>query len=131
MAKKTGHGMCDICGAKCCRYVTVEIDKPRDKTDREEIRWFLAHENVHVYIDDDDGTWNVQFFTPCGHLDGDNRCRIYDRRYEVCRDYDTEDCEASDGEPLDRVFRTPDDFDVWWDEKKRKKKRKKDRKRKK
>ncbi len=131
MRKKTGHGTCDVCAATCCRYVTVEVPKPRRKVDREEIRWFLAHKNVHVYIDSDDGTWNVQFFTPCEHLDGDNRCRIYDRRYDVCREHDPETCEGSDGEVLDTVFRTPDDYDEWRAAKNRKKKGKKGRKRKK
>jgi len=116
------------CGAKCCRYVVVEIDKPRAKIDREEIRWFLAHENVLVYIDGDDGTWNVQFDTPCRHLDANNRCTIYRRRFDVCRDHDPETCEESDGEQTDTVFRTTEDFDRWWRNTKARRRRRKQRK---
>jgi Fe-S-cluster containining protein len=126
--KKAGHGDCDTCGAKCCRYVVTEIDKPRRKIDREEIRWFLAHENVIVYYDTDDKTWNVQFMTRCTHLDENNRCRIYGDRFDVCRDYDTETCEASDGELEAVIFNTTEEFDEWWAEKKREKRRRKRRK---
>jgi len=127
MLMKKGHGDCATCGAQCCRYVVVELDKPTTRLDREEIRWFLAHENVVVFIDSDDGSWNVQFNTPCTHLDADNHCTIYRRRYDICRDYDTENCEASDGEVSDTIFRTPDDFDRWYrnQQARRRRKRKK------
>ncbi|MBL7141139.1 MAG: YkgJ family cysteine cluster protein [Planctomycetes bacterium] len=114
MSSKKGHGDCTRCGARCCRYIVVEIEKPRTKIDREEIRWFLAHKNVLVYVDDDDKTWNVQFTTPCEHLDGEGRCRIYPGRYEICRDHDPATCEASDSESGDTIFFTTADFDRWW-----------------
>ncbi len=127
MPEKNGQGDCATCGARCCRYVVVELDKPTARIDREEIRWFLAHENVSVYIDGDDGTWNVQFATPCRHLDANNRCTIYRRRYEICRDHDPEGCEASDGEDTDTVFRTTEDFDRWWRAEKARRRRRKQR----
>ncbi len=114
MPTKDGHGDCRTCGGRCCRYVVVEIDRPRSKADRDEVRWFLAHENVWVYIDGDDRSWNVQFFTPCRHLDAEGRCRIYRRRFQICREHDTATCEASDGEQTDLVFRTTEDFDRWY-----------------
>jgi len=128
MAKTEGHGDCATCGAKCCRYVVVELDTPTDKIDREEIRWLLAHENVLVYIDGDDGTWNVQFNTPCTHLGPDHKCTIYDRRYAICRDHDPDTCEASDGEQTDIVFHAPEDFDRWRRAEKERKRRRKKRK---
>jgi Fe-S-cluster containining protein len=128
-AKKKGPGDCGTCGAKCCRYVVVELERPTDRIDREEIRWLLAHENVLVYIDGDDGTWNVQFNTPCTHLDADHRCTIYDRRFDICRDHDAETCESSDGEQTDVIFRTTEDFDRWRRAKKARKRRRKERKR--
>jgi Fe-S-cluster containining protein len=126
--KKQTRGDCATCGAKCCRYVVVELDKPTDRIDREEIRWLLAHENVLVYIDGDDGTWNVQFTTPCTHLDADHRCTVYDRRFDICRDHDAETCESSDGEQTDVIFRTTEDFDRWRRAKKARKRRRKERK---
>jgi Fe-S-cluster containining protein len=106
-------GQCPTCGAKCCRYVVVEIAKPRDKTDRDEIRWFLSHENVLVFIDHDDNTWNVQFTTPCRHLGKDHRCDIYADRFDVCRSHETETCEASGGEIDAVIFRTAEEYDLW------------------
>jgi len=129
MPNKNGHGQCATCGAKCCRYVVVEIDKPRARIDREEIRWFLAHEDVLVYIDGDDGTWNVQFNTPCRYLDADNRCTIYRRRFQICKEHDPETCEDSDGEQTDTVFTTTEEFDRWWRNKKARTRRRKQRKR--
>ena len=123
MPIRGGHGDCAPCGAKCCRYVVVEIDKPRAKIDVEEIRWFLAHENVLVHIDSDDGTWNVQFHTDCRHLDQRGRCKIYRRRYQICRDHDAEDCEASEAEAQDTVFHNTDEFDAWWRKEKAKRRR--------
>ena len=116
MPAEQGRGDCRTCGAKCCRYVTVEMAKPRAHIDVEELRWFLAHENVRVYIDADDESWNVQFHTPCRHLDGANRCTIYSRRYDICRDHDNKDCETSEAEPTDTMFHTTDEFDAWWKE---------------
>ena len=124
MPVKQGHRQCETCGAKCCRYITVQIEKPRAKIDVEEVRWFLAHENVSVYIDTDDKSWNVQFLTDCRHLDRNNRCTIYSRRYQICHEHDTEDCEGSEAEAADTVFRNTDEFDAWRKERKAGKRRK-------
>jgi len=124
MPTKNGRGDCATCGAKCCRYVVVELDTPTARIDREEIRWLLAHENVSAYIDGDDGTWNVQFATPCGYLDENNRCTIYNRRFDICKDHDPETCEDSDGEESDTIFRTTEDFDRWWRAEKARRRRK-------
>jgi hypothetical protein len=44
---------CSNCNGKCCRYVAVEIDKPTTLKDFENIKWFVCHKNVNVFIDDD------------------------------------------------------------------------------
>lgn len=130
MPTEQGHGECQTCGARCCRYITVAIKKPRARVDVEEVRWFLAHKNVCVYIDADDGSWNVQFHTDCRHLDGANRCRIHSRRYDICRDHDPEDCEASEAEATDTMFHTTDEFDAWWRQEKAERRRRNTRRRK-
>ena len=38
----------------CCTYVSLEIDAPKTETDYDVIRWYLAHRNINIYIDDDD-----------------------------------------------------------------------------
>jgi Fe-S-cluster containining protein len=120
---RNGHGDCMTCKGRCCSYVTVEIDKPTDKVDRDEIRWFLAHENIQVFLED--GDWYVQFYTRCKHLTAEGMCGIYEDRFDVCREHGTDECEMSDG-PTDAViFTETEEFDRWWAERKRKKKEKK------
>lgn len=104
---------CQTCPALCCNYIALEIDVPEDRADYDYIRWYLAHKNVHVYVDE--GEWHVQFFTPCEHL-VNNRCSIYNTRYNICRSYSDENCDASDLQGPDNTFRTVEEFDVWFKE---------------
>jgi len=107
-----GRGDCRVCRGRCCTYVVVQIPRPRSKVELDEVRWWLAHRNVEVYIAD--RQWHVQFYTPCRHLTGGGRCRIYPRRYNVCRDHDAEDCEMSGSAyPDDASFRSPEEFDAY------------------
>lgn len=87
MAKKT----CDGCGAKCCRYVAIEIDTPETKEDFENIKWYVCHKNINVYFDCDD-VWHIEFLTPCEFIGDDNLCTIYEKRPQICRDYSVETC---------------------------------------
>ncbi len=87
---------CDKCGAKCCKYVSTEIDSPEDKEDFDNIKWHVSHENVHVFINQDD-EWYLQFHTPCKHLNSQNKCNIYENRYPICREYDLSKCEHNGG----------------------------------
>jgi len=105
------------CGAMCCKYVTIKIPAPRWKCDIDEIRWFLAHENITVFIES--RLWYVQFAARCRFLNSSNLCSIYGDRFETCRDYTMETCEASDGEPP-IVFNTTEEFDEFIEERKRK-----------
>ena len=82
---------CDECKGGCCKHVIVEIDVPEEIEDFEEIKWFVAHENVQVYVDED-YTWNLEFLTPCKFLNDSNKCNIYEKRPDVCRDYSQEEC---------------------------------------
>ncbi len=113
------------CDAKCCRYVAIVIDTPRSKHDFENIRWFVSHENVLVYKDKD-GDWLVEFTTPCKHLDG-CMCSIYEKRPQICRDYDPESCEKKYDSP-EIEFSCIEDVDKFiekrWNKQSRNKKKK-------
>ena len=76
---------CIECRGKCCGYVSIEIDEPTNKEDMDDIRWYLMHKNVNVYIDED-RDWFVEFQTPCEGFDRE-RCEIYDDRPKICRDH--------------------------------------------
>jgi Fe-S-cluster containining protein len=85
---------CKECNGKCCRYIVIEIATPKSKEDLEELKWYIAHENVEVFVDKEGG-WNVEFITPCKYLGKDNRCKIYKKRPDICREYSNKECEMN------------------------------------
>ena len=101
---------CKICNAECCRYVTVSIDTPKNHEDWDEIRWELMHDHIMVY-ENLEGEWNVEFLTKCKHLGNDNKCKIYDKRPQVCRDHGTHECEKNQGDFAKVIFKKPEDVD--------------------
>lgn len=82
---------CEGCDAQCCKYVSLEIDTPEDLEDFENIKWYVCHKNVQVYVGEDK-KWYLEFSTPCRYLDKNNKCSIYDKRPQICRDYSANDC---------------------------------------
>jgi Fe-S-cluster containining protein len=111
---------CAACESLCCRYIAVHVRQPRHRDEYELVRWYLAHEGVCVYIDDE-ADWMVQVATPCTNL-VDHRCAIYPRRPKVCREYENHSCEQAEGggeniaeftsiEEFERFFRANFRFD--------------------
>jgi len=97
---------CSKCDAMCCRYVAVQIDTPTTPTDFEDIRWYVSHRKVWVFMDD--GDWYVCLDTPCKFLSRDHRCKIYEARPRICRKYTTRTCEFNgSGRPFDQKFTHP------------------------
>jgi Fe-S-cluster containining protein len=82
--------------------VALPISAPRTKRDFDEIRWYVLHQNVSVYIDWD-GDWMIQFDSPCEWLKG-GRCVHYELRPEICRDHDPAECERYVPFPAEKVF---------------------------
>ena len=93
MGKKN---LCESCDGKCCRHIALEIDKPRSKASFEDIRWYLAHHGVQVFVEK--RKWYLQVVAGCRHLRQDNQCGIYEKRPAICKSYKTSDCEANDAE---------------------------------
>jgi len=109
MVKKNPCKGCNL----CCKHVAIEIDSPEDDDDFEQIRWFLAHKNVWVFIDHDD-SWNVQFNTLCKKLNEKGLCSIYERRPQICRDYSSENCEKyGAGESFKLLWKDLEEFEKW------------------
>lgn len=107
--KKKARGLCDGCTI-CCRYVAIEFDKPTCKEDYHHIFWFLAHKDVEIFVDHDNG-WCVEFKTKCRHLDRRGMCSIYENRPKICRDYSHEECEKhGEGKAEKERFKTREDF---------------------
>jgi len=103
---------CKKCDAKCCKYFAFQIDAPKCKHDFENIRWYLAHEGVSVFIEK--RRWHLEIASKCRYLMKDNRCRVYDKRPLVCREHSITECERLPGGfAHDRVFRNMEEFDEY------------------
>jgi uncharacterized protein len=106
------HYNCARCTAACCQYVSTEIDTPTTRADFDNIRWYVMHPGVRVYMDDEN-CWFVQFMSRCQHLGADNRCQIYETRPQICRDLKPTECEFALG-PGDRHYFTRlEEVDQW------------------
>ena len=92
---------CEGCD-HCCRYIAIEIDRPRTKRDFDNIRWYLLHRNVSVMIDWE-GSWLVQFDTPCEWLK-EGKCSHYALRPDMCREYDPAECERYCSTPAEKIL---------------------------
>ena len=94
MAKEV---QCEKCTGLCCRYFALPIETPENKDDFDDIRWYLCHKGITIFIED--GDWYLNIKNKCKYLsDKDNRCKIYSRRPNICRGYRHDDCDYVEGE---------------------------------
>ena len=114
---ETFQAPCAECGGKCCEYVAIEIDKPTSKSDYDNVRWYLAHKDVNVFIDHDKN-WYIEFRSDCLEKDENNLCKIYKTRPKICREHGNVDgeCEFYDNPYLD-YFTTRKEFEVYLEKK--------------
>jgi len=97
---------CSGC-SHCCEYIAFEIDTPQNVKDFRRLTQDLLHQNVWVYVDDEN-MWHLQFNTPCDKL-LNQRCDYYTYRPNVCRDYAPEECSRyGDGKEALYLFRSPE-----------------------
>ena len=45
------ESLCNKCSGLCCRYFALPIDNPTTAKDYDDIRWYLCHENVVIFIE--------------------------------------------------------------------------------
>ncbi len=104
---------CQKCNAHCCRHIAIGVDAPDDKESYDNIRWYLLHKNVWVFIDHED-QWLIEFRTPCRLIRSDYKCGDYQNRPLVCKNYPEEDelCEGETNEPAYKeLFKNVKDFE--------------------
>ncbi|MGF1634389.1 MAG: YkgJ family cysteine cluster protein [Phycisphaerae bacterium] len=105
--------LCDQCAALCCRYVALPLDNPETVNDYDNIRWYLLHENLVVFVEE--GQWHLGIFTRCKHLQRDNRCGIYETRPRICREYTTDNCEYHAASfDYDHLFTSGEQLSDWY-----------------
>jgi len=109
------------CGSKCCTYFSLEIDTPTGKTDFDNIRWYLLHEKVAVYLVEK--CWHLLVLNPCSALDPLGRCVRYHDRPHLCREYGKDTCEFHEHVEFDAFFETPEDLDAYLEKKRLRRKK--------
>jgi Fe-S-cluster containining protein len=94
----------------------LEIDTPETRRAYDDIRWYLIHENVFVFIEKK--KWYLGIYSRCKHLQTDNRCGIYETRPQICREYSTDNCDYHGGEyDWDILFSSAEQLEKYGKEK--------------
>ncbi len=102
-----GCTLCEHCTAACCSYLAIPIEKPETKRDFDDIRWYLMHEGMTIFVEE--GDWYFQVRTRCKNLRDDFRCGIYETRPAICREYKAQDCDYVGGDyKYDHLFTEPE-----------------------
>lgn len=107
-----GGFLCEHCVGYCCKYIALPIETPTERRDFDDIRWYLLHEGVAVFVED--GEWFINVQTTCRHLQPDYRCGIYETRPKICRDYSTDNCDYHSGDyGWEHHFTCPEHLDEY------------------
>src|SRR3972149_674299 len=99
---------CNDCEGECCKRIAIPIDNPETLEDYEDLKWYLYHTGLTIYVDNEDD-WLVQVPVGCKHLKG-GKCVIYDKRPPICRKSAVADCERNIKE-VKFELKTPEDVD--------------------
>ncbi len=103
--------LCEKCSALCCRYFALPIENPKTARQYDDIRWYLLHENVIVYIEKKQ--WYIGILNKCKALQEDNRCGVYETRPRICRNYSFDNCDYHGGEyDFEKLFTSAEQL---WD----------------
>jgi Fe-S-cluster containining protein len=102
---------CGGCTALCCNYFALEIDGPEEPEDFENLRWYIIHEDIQIFVDDD--VWFLQIMRKCTWLDG-NKCGNYENRPTICHEYSDDMCDK-DGVESDIQFRNIEELEAYRD----------------
>lgn len=90
------ENLCGKCAGLCCRYLALPIETPESRADFDDIRWYLAHEGISVFVED--GEWYINVANRCKYLGPDNLCQIYENRPRICRGYTENNCDYHSGD---------------------------------
>ncbi|MBI5814325.1 MAG: YkgJ family cysteine cluster protein [Nitrospinae bacterium] len=108
---------CEGCPALCCYGVEHSIPPPRTKTEEDDLVWQLHFTNTRFFIRS--RRWYMIVHGGCRYLNENNRCTIYARRPDVCREHNPPDCEYF-FEIFDVMFETPEKLQRYFDNRRKK-----------
>ncbi|MCK4916823.1 MAG: YkgJ family cysteine cluster protein [Candidatus Omnitrophica bacterium] len=109
---------CKKCSAICCKNLAVEINRPRNKFEVENLKWQLHFDTVKVYLHN--RKWHQLVEGTCIYLSKDDRCTIYETRPDKCREHNPPECEFF-GKYYDIMFNNPQELTDYLKSKKSKK----------
>jgi Fe-S-cluster containining protein len=95
--------------AKCCMYLSVEVDAPETKRDFDDLLWMIAHRDVEIYTRR--RRWYLMVKNPCRFYDPRHGCTIYPVRPRICRQHHPDECEFDEGYDFDLHFRSYEELD--------------------
>ncbi len=99
---------CQGCPAICCKNLAMEIGRPENKKEVEDLKWQLQFDTVRVYIRKN--KWHQLVEGRCMHLSDDNFCLIYKDRPKICRRHNPPNCERY-GDYYDIMLNDPVDLE--------------------
>ena len=76
---------CQKCDGSCCRYFALQLDTPETPEDFDHLRWYMAHQQVAIFIEKND--WYLQVNNVCRFLLPNQSCANYEQRPQICREY--------------------------------------------
>src|ERR1044072_5212956 len=90
----TAHENAELCAGcvRCCTYIAIEVDAPRQSWEYDQCLWMLHHEGIEMYVERPE-KWFVHVATRCRQLEHNGRCAIHGRHPALCREYDPRGCE--------------------------------------
>jgi hypothetical protein len=112
LAAEENATLCRGC-VKCCTYITIEVDPPRQSWEYDQWIWMLHHQGINLYVEKPE-KWYVHVETVCRQLNSDGRCAIHGRHPVLCRNYDPRTCERR--LPLLDIrawFNNAEEFEDW------------------
>ncbi len=108
--KDTTLSACGDCPAACCHDLTINIKKPRTNYDLECLMWQINYDTVAVYVRN--RRWHLLVKGACQYLGDDHLCKIYEDRFDLCRDHKPPHCEWFD-QWYDFMFTDPKELEAY------------------
>ena len=98
---------CKKCSAVCCKNLAMEIGRPLNKSEIEDLKWQLHFDTVKVYLHK--RRWYQLVEGTCRYLSKQDRCTIYETRPDKCREHNPPECEFF-GKYYDTIFHNPEEL---------------------